>query len=68
LCRKFAQQFANELRRRRPRPGDKRHLDEVFLKSNSRYAPRCSSARWRNATPTDAEIDPVRTNSARRGS
>jgi putative transposase len=33
-CRKFAQQFANELRRRRPRPGDKWHLDEVFLKIN----------------------------------
>jgi putative transposase len=31
-CHKFAQQFANELRRRRPRPGDKWHLDEVFLK------------------------------------
>ena len=33
-CQKFAQQFANELRRRRPRPGDKWHLDEVFLKIN----------------------------------
>jgi putative transposase len=33
-CRKFAQQFANELRRRRPKPGDKWHLDEVFLKIN----------------------------------
>jgi putative transposase len=30
-CRKFGQAYANELRRRRPRPGDKRHLDEVFL-------------------------------------
>lgn len=30
-CRKFGQQFANQLRRRRPRPGDKWHLDEVFL-------------------------------------
>ncbi len=29
-CRKFGQQFANELRRRRPKPGDKWHLDEVF--------------------------------------
>ncbi len=28
-CQKFGQQFANELRRRRPRPGDKWHLDEV---------------------------------------
>jgi putative transposase len=29
--RKFGQQYANQLRRRRPRPGDKWHLDEVFL-------------------------------------
>lgn len=27
-CRKFGQTYANELRRRRPRPGDKWHLDE----------------------------------------
>src|SRR3989449_4985671 len=33
-CRKFGQQFANQLRRRRPRPGDKWHLDEVFLTIN----------------------------------
>jgi transposase-like protein len=31
-CRKFGQTFANGLRRRRPRPGDKWHLDEVFIK------------------------------------
>jgi putative transposase len=31
-CLKFGQAFANELRRRRPRPGDKWHLDEVVLK------------------------------------
>jgi putative transposase len=30
-CCKFGQQYANQLRRRRPRPGDKWHLDEVFL-------------------------------------
>jgi putative transposase len=30
-CPKFGQQYANQLRRRRPQPGDKRHLDEVFL-------------------------------------
>jgi putative transposase len=30
-CRKFGQQFANQLWRRRPRPGDKWHMDEVFL-------------------------------------
>src|SRR6266436_6103933 len=30
-CGKFGQQYATQLRRRRPRPGDKWHLDEVFL-------------------------------------
>jgi putative transposase len=30
-CRKFGQSYANELRHRRPSPGDKWHLDEVFL-------------------------------------
>ncbi|MGW1093562.1 IS6 family transposase [Streptomyces sp. NPDC002596] len=34
-CRKFGQAYANALRRRRPRPGDKWHLDEVFIKINS---------------------------------
>lgn len=32
---KFGQTYANQLRRRRPRPGDKWHLDEVFIKINS---------------------------------
>jgi putative transposase len=31
-CGKFGQTYANALRRRRPRPGDKWHLDEVFIK------------------------------------
>jgi putative transposase len=30
-CRKFGQAYANQLRHRSPRPGDKWHLDEVFL-------------------------------------
>jgi putative transposase len=30
-CRKFGQAHAHQLRHRRPRPGDKWHLDEVFL-------------------------------------
>jgi putative transposase len=30
-CLKFGQAYANQLRCRRPRPGDKWHLDEVFL-------------------------------------
>jgi putative transposase len=33
-CRKFGQAYANALRRRHPRPGDKWHLDEVFLTIN----------------------------------
>jgi putative transposase len=33
-CDKFGKQYANGLRRRRARIGDKWHLDEVFLKIN----------------------------------
>ena len=35
-CRKFGQPYANALHHRRPRPGDKWHLDEVFLKINGK--------------------------------
>ncbi len=35
-CLKFGQTYANELRRRRPRPGDKWHLDEMFIKLNGK--------------------------------
>jgi putative transposase len=35
-CRKFGATFADRLRRRRCRPGDKWHLDEVQLKINGR--------------------------------
>ena len=35
-CRKFGQTYAKDLRRRRPRPGDRWHLDEVFIKINGR--------------------------------
>jgi putative transposase len=31
-CKKFGADFADRLRRRRPRPGDKWHLDEVFIR------------------------------------
>ena len=37
-CAKFGQAYANRLRRRRPRPGDKWHLDEVFVKINGASA------------------------------
>jgi putative transposase len=33
-CRKFGQQYAHQLRRRRPQPGDTWHLDEVFMTIN----------------------------------
>jgi putative transposase len=35
-CLKFGQTYANALRRRSRRPGDRWHLDEVFLKINGR--------------------------------
>ncbi len=35
-CRKFGQHFANGLRHRRPRPGDRWHVDEVFIKINGK--------------------------------
>jgi putative transposase len=33
-CLKFGASFAGKLRRRRPQPGDKWHLDEVFIRIN----------------------------------
>lgn len=33
-CAKFGQTYANQLRRRRAQPGDKWHLDEVFIRIN----------------------------------
>ena len=35
-CLQFGQQYANQLRRRRALPGDKRYLDEVYLKINGK--------------------------------
>ena len=35
-CLKFGQTYANELHRRRPRCGDKWHLDEMYLKINGK--------------------------------
>ena len=35
-CLKFGQTYANRLRHNSPRPGDRWHLDEVFLKINGR--------------------------------
>ncbi len=35
-CQKFGQTYASGLRRRQHRPGDKWHLDEVFIKINGK--------------------------------
>ncbi|GHO63701.1 hypothetical protein KSC_025930 [Ktedonobacter sp. SOSP1-52] len=35
-CLTFGQQYANEVKRSRPRTGDKWHLDEAFLKINGK--------------------------------
>src|ERR1700730_4407890 len=35
-CLRFGQTYANGLRHKSPRPGDRWHLDEVFLKINGR--------------------------------
>src|SRR3981081_4351794 len=37
-CRKFGQQYANQLRRCRPRPGDKWHLDEGAPRTHGQIA------------------------------
>ena len=36
LAVKFGQTYANDLRHQRPRPGDKWHLDEVFITIGSK--------------------------------
>src|SRR5262245_34527548 len=51
-CQKFGQPFANELRRRRPRPGDKWHLDEVFVKINGQ-----TCYLWRAVDQTGVVLD-----------
>jgi putative transposase len=49
-CAKFGQTYANGLRRRRPRPGDTWHLDEVFVRINGE-----PTYRWR-AVDQDGNI------------
>jgi hypothetical protein len=48
-CLKFGQTYANGVRRKSPRPGDRWHLDEVFLKINGRILllMACRGSRWR---------------------
>jgi putative transposase len=50
-CLKFGQTYANDLRHKSPRPGDRWHLDEVFLKINGRL-----HYRWR---AVDQDGDPL---------
>jgi transposase-like protein len=49
-CRKFGQPYANQLRHRRPRPGDKWHLDKVEFIPIKPSAATASSARESYAT------------------
>src|SRR5438270_2764312 len=51
-CLKFGQAYANELRRRRPRPGDKWHLDEVVLKIKGKLC-----YLWRAVDQTGVVLD-----------
>ena len=51
-CRKFGQAFADGVRRRRPRPGDKWHIDEVQLKINGR-----KHWRWRAVDQAGVVLD-----------
>src|SRR2546427_6215457 len=49
---KFGQDYANQLKRRRPRPGDKWHLDEVFLTINGKR-----HSLWRAVDQDDNVLD-----------
>jgi len=50
-CGKFGASFASSLRRRRPQPGDKWHLDEVFIRIQGEL-----HYLWRLITPDGALI------------
>ncbi len=46
-CLKFGQTYANQLRRRRPQPRDKWHLDEVIINEWLRTLPlACCGPGW----------------------
>jgi len=51
-CLKFGQQYANQLRRRRAKTGEKWHLDEVFLKINGK-----TSYLWRAVDQDGTVLD-----------
>jgi putative transposase len=51
-CLKFGQDYANRLRRRRPQPGDKWHMDEVFWTINGKR-----HYLWRAVDQDDNSLD-----------
>src|SRR4051812_8055875 len=54
-CLKFGADFARKLRRRRPKPGDTWHLDEVFLKITHRPTRRRERQMQRFKSPEQAQ-------------
>ena len=51
-CRKFGQDYANQLQRRRAQPGDKWHLDEVLLRMHGQR-----HYLWRGVDQDDNGLD-----------
>ncbi|MEA2726894.1 MAG: putative transposase [Acetobacteraceae bacterium] len=51
-CQKFGASFASKTRRQRPRPGDKWHLDEVFIRIQGEL-----HYLWRAVDQNDAVLD-----------
>jgi hypothetical protein len=51
-CGKFGQQYANQLRRRRPQPGDKWHLDEGAPRTHARLL-ECGAAQEMRVGPSE---------------
>ena len=69
-CAKFGQGYANQLRQRRPRPGDKWHVDEVFIRitesTTTSGAPSTKTATSSTSWCSPAEtLWPPRSSSAR---
>jgi hypothetical protein len=66
-CATFGQTYANGLRRRRARPGDTWHLDEVFITINGKTPTTCGGRSistapcWTSAT---AFLPPLRLTAA----
>ncbi|MFF9764657.1 MULTISPECIES: IS6 family transposase [Streptomyces] len=52
-CARLGQAYAGALRRRQPRPGDERHLGEVFMKIDGEQRSTCGGP----STPTAMSLD-----------